>query len=158
MIRLGLTLPPRNRPTVSPAARNLRWLWIRSFCTPLPEIAHLRFRGQSRHRNRRSQCPLMDPQQGVQNPYFRVVPFIGGGRLSSSNRILSVSICKAYWDRGCRAVQIRSRRQSCCRIITNFQPQRIAGRYKGSRDILDGFRVKSLTGKKGGDRHDVLHA
>jgi hypothetical protein len=83
VIRLGLTLPPRNRPTVSPAARNLRWLWIRSFCTPLPEIAHLRFRGQSRHRNRRSQCPLMDPQQGVQNPYFRVVPFIGGGRLSS---------------------------------------------------------------------------
>jgi hypothetical protein len=24
--------------------------------------------------------------------------------------------------------------------------------------ILDGFRVKSLTGKKGSDRHDVLHA
>jgi hypothetical protein len=34
------------------------------------------------------------------------------------------------------------------RIITNFQMERIAGRYESSGQILDGFRIKGLTNKK----------
>src|SRR5690348_4672292 len=45
--------------------------------------------------------------------------------------------------------------KSCRRIITNFQMQRLAGRYQGSGHIFDGFRVKSLTSKKVSDRHDI---
>ena len=155
MIRLGLTLPPRNRPTVSPAARNLRWLWIRSFCTPLPEIAHVRFRGQSRHRNRRSQCPLMDPQQAVQIPYFRVVPFIGGGRLSSvKSNSFSVNLQSILGSRMPRCAN--SITFSATNLVAESSPT--FNRSASQAHILDGFRVKSLTGKKGGDRHDVLHA
>jgi hypothetical protein len=102
------------------------------------------------------QCPLMDQQQAVQIPYFRVVPFIGGGRLSSvKSNSFSVNLQSILGSRMCKFDNFLGDK-SCCRIITNFQPQRIAGRYKGSRHILDGFRVKSLTGKKGSDRHDIL--
>src|ERR1700751_3613543 len=41
------------------------------------------------------------------------------------------------------------------RIITNFQMQRVAGRYEGGGHFLDGFRVKGLTSKKRSDRHDT---
>jgi len=36
------------------------------------------------------------------------------------------------------------------RIVSNSQLQRIAGLDESSGHILDGFRVKSLTSKKGG--------
>jgi magnesium chelatase family protein len=75
--------------------------------SPRGNSSNVRFRGQSRHRNRRPQCPLMTYSRQYQSLTSEWCHLLVAGGSRRSNRILSVSICKAYWDRGCRAVQIR---------------------------------------------------
>jgi hypothetical protein len=103
----------------------------------------------------RSAMSPNDPQQAVPIPYFRVVPFIGGGRLSSvKSNSFSVNLQSILGSRMPRCAN--SITFSATNLVAESSPT--FNRSASQAHILDGFRVKSLTGKKGSDRHDVLHA